>query len=259
MDFTPTQKSPEAHSLIDSLEQEWIKLPFAVMREVGPAAQTLGGLLSVTKKETFAAVAEIARRARVPVKTARSHLRTLAEHQWIENAGRGRTRRGAPRRTCTLRVTPRTHDALTTNARELVYGVLPWWACCRSANFHLKWSSRAVLSIVMARLMAINKAILDEGGPLSTDRKYFWALVEDFGGAKRFRFTLDKLESLTGLARHSVIAAKKELNRYGIVKSSTDQRIDGGSAAELLAPNPLFRIEIMQVEPRYCTFNFRAA
>ena len=81
-------EAPQEISLLDSLEGEWIKLLVAAMREVGPAAQTLGGLLKVTSSTTFVPVSGIAMKARVPIKTARKHLATLATRGWIVNEGR---------------------------------------------------------------------------------------------------------------------------------------------------------------------------
>ena len=44
MDCTPNNdgRQVERISLVDSLTGEWIKLPLAVMQDVGPAVQTLG-------------------------------------------------------------------------------------------------------------------------------------------------------------------------------------------------------------------------
>jgi hypothetical protein len=39
----------EEISLLQSLAGEWLKLPCAAMRDVGPAAQTLAGILKLTK------------------------------------------------------------------------------------------------------------------------------------------------------------------------------------------------------------------
>src|SRR5438045_296783 len=101
-------ESPRQFGLIESLDREWLKLPTAIMNDVGPATQTLAGLLKIASRETFVETAKIAHQARVPLKTARKHLQTLADKGWITNAGRGRTRRGAARRTCTIRLNPKT-------------------------------------------------------------------------------------------------------------------------------------------------------
>ena len=68
----------EAISLLGSLTNGlWFKLPFDIMQDVGPATQTLAGILKVTNASTYMSVAKIAAAARVPVKTARKHLDTL--------------------------------------------------------------------------------------------------------------------------------------------------------------------------------------
>ncbi|NLF06867.1 MAG: hypothetical protein GX594_02675, partial [Pirellulaceae bacterium] len=48
MDSTITNDGPQEISLLESLDGEWIKLPLEVMRDIGPAAQTLGGILKMT-------------------------------------------------------------------------------------------------------------------------------------------------------------------------------------------------------------------
>ena len=61
-------------------------------------------------------------------------------------------RAGRPRRTCT-RVIPRERWEYGR------YGLLPWWATVKM----VPWSSRAVLSLVMARLCAYMEAIQRDG------------------------------------------------------------------------------------------------
>ena len=114
MDFTLTADERQEISLLDSLTTtaEWLKLPVAVMVRSGPAAQTLAGLLKVTNRETYTAVATIARKARLPVKTVRKHLKTLHDDGWIEHQGRRPTRRGFLRRTATIKVTQQTKDVM---------------------------------------------------------------------------------------------------------------------------------------------------
>src|SRR5262245_17690349 len=98
------RKAEVQHStLLSSLNEQWFKLPIEAVRDVGPASQTLAGLLKITKKETFSKVRDIAQRSRVPVKTCRKHLDLLCSRGWIANDGRQRTKAGRPRRTCTLR------------------------------------------------------------------------------------------------------------------------------------------------------------
>ena len=75
MDCSTGENGVQEISLLESLNGEWLKLPLAVMRDVGPAVQTLGGLLEVTKKETYTAVTKISTEAHLPVGTVRRHLR----------------------------------------------------------------------------------------------------------------------------------------------------------------------------------------
>src|SRR5215207_582403 len=99
--------------LLESLQRgQWLKLPLAVMRDVGPAVQTLAGLLTITSNETFVQVGKIASAARVPKRTTQKHLEALKGGGWIDSRGRERTRRGAPRRTCTWVITQKTKESL---------------------------------------------------------------------------------------------------------------------------------------------------
>jgi hypothetical protein len=222
----------EMISLIGSLDGEWIKLPLAVMREVGPAVQTLGGLLKVTKKETFTAVGEISAKAHLPVGTVRRHLRTLDKAGWISNRGRGKTRRGLPRRTATLAITQKTLLAIDNEANSdtLVYGILPTWACCS-----FPWCAKAVLSILLARLAA-----LKAGAQQQSDCDGSEALIdaiEKMGGEERFRFSVGWLVRQTGLTHDSVTSAKGHLHKLSIVDWRRGNRDDGGTATDLLVPN----------------------
>jgi hypothetical protein len=241
----------EEISLRDSLDAEWIKLPLAVMRDVGPACQTLGGLLKLTSRETFSSHAAIAKRARLPVRTVRAHLATLAASGWIEDRGREHTRAGRPRRTCTLAITPRARAA----AKES-YAVLPWWAGCHIHRVgRLPWSTRAVLSVVMARLMTM-KAGIERSGDGCLDPNDLEGSIEEMGGAGRFRFTLDHLEATTGLARGSIIRAKCQLRGLGIIKIYADDRDDGGTPRDLLWPRENWRVRVTHTSPGRCWLAF---
>jgi hypothetical protein len=239
-------------SLIDSLDGEWLKLPKSIMRDAGPATQTLGGLLNITNKETFVAVSKIAKRSRLPLATSRKHLVTLVDHGWIENVGRGHTRRGAPRRTCTLRITPKTREAMSE------YGVLPWWACCNSKRHGvLRWSTKAVLSVIMARLMSLKAAIDrtdDQASCLSPDN--YWLSICEMGGEDRFRFSLAELRKETGLSRHAVIQAKRKLFGHGIIELQSDTRDDGGDAKDILMPSDDFCVTITPAGEGQCYVEF---
>jgi hypothetical protein len=226
---TPTR---EEISLLGSLKQEWIKLPLSIMRDIGPAAQTLGGILNVTKKETFVAATKIAARARLPVATVRKHLVTLDAHGWIQNAGRERTRAGIPRRTCTIKVTSKTKATLHE------YSILPWWSCCPIKSIgRLPWSAKALLSVIMARLAAFKKTMEVQDG-IEPDDDDFWGGMDNLGGEVRFQFSLDRLARETGLHRESVVDAKRLLCKLGIIKwSPTD-------TADVLMPREAFRVVV---------------
>jgi hypothetical protein len=225
--------------LVQSLAMgTWLKLPLNVMRSSGPAVQTFAGLLKVTHNETFVPAATIARHALLPLKTVRKHLLRLAADGWIMNAGRERMRSGVLRRTATLQLTKEGRASLFD------YGVLPWWACGYIRNGRqLHWNAKAVLSIVMARLMSLNAAAQREDG-LSVDSSDPWASIDHFGGQDRFRFSLSYLQRRTGLSRESVVRAKRELTGCKIIKWIGDIGDDGGFNVHVLWPNENFRVII---------------
>lgn len=222
----------ERISLFDSLDHEWLKLPHEIMRDVGPATQTLAGLLGVASQETFVAVAEIARKSRLPVPTARKQLKKLHENGWIIHNGRRRTRAGHLRRTATIMVPKKTKVSLTP------YATLPWWACCNIRKVgRLSWSAKAILSVVMSRLMML-KATVEEQDGHGLDTDDLVDSIEYLGGDARFAFSLGRLEKITGLTRESVIVAKRKLHGVGIVIWS------GGTPTDTLTPNWDFRVVV---------------
>jgi len=240
----------EVIDLVDSLRGEWIKLPLAAMRDVGPAAQTLGGLLAITNRETFVATAKIADRARLPVATIRKHLATLHARGWIEHKGRGRTRSGVLRRTVTYQVTNKSRDA----AAE--YGALPWWACCSIRRFgRFTWSAKAVLAVVIGRLMSMAAAIEVQDGR-GVDAADFWGALANMGDDDHFRFSLDRLTSATGLSVHSVVRAKGELKRADIVDWWERKRPDGGDDRDVLMPREEFRVLVSPASEARCSIEF---
>ena len=199
-----------------SLDGEWIKLPLAVMQDVGPAVQTLGGILKMTNRETYASVASIAEKARLPEATVRKHLVSLDREGWINNRGREHTRRGRPRRTATLAITKKTLAALDgeANPDKLLYGVLPWWACCSIRKVgKLPWSAKAVQAVVMARLLSLKAAAERDG------QEELLGAIVNMGGEDRFRFSLGYLMEQTGLTHDSVTTAKRLLHhRFAILR-----------------------------------------
>ncbi|TWU66895.1 hypothetical protein V7x_24660 [Crateriforma conspicua] len=181
-----------------------IKIPHGCMVECGPAAQTMGGILRVTSRETFRSIAYVANHAILPVTTVKKHLRALADHGYIERQGRQRTDGGVLRRTATVKV--------TSKSKRDHFGILPSWVSCPFRDGHkLSWASRAVLSVVLQRLSGIATAdhIDDLGDAITLDES-------------RFEFGLKYLEDVTGLTRHSVIKAKRELEQYGVTMMHDD-------------------------------------
>ena len=230
----------QVFGLIDSLDKTWLKIPLACMSEVGPASQTLAGLLKITNKATFVATSEIATAARVPLPTARRHLESLIRHGWIENQGRCPTRGGRPRRTATRTLTAKCKKSLEP------YGILPWWATGRVRKAtsikcvgRLKWSTKAVLAIVMSRLASLKVAAEQDNGTNEVDDVVDW--IECYAEPQeRFRFSPSYLERQTGLARESVVFAKKDLLRLGIASWGNDDN----SEPDYLCPDWNFQVVI---------------
>ena len=199
----------------------WIKLVVGAVRDVGPAAQTLGGILNVTSSETFCSAGRLAQFAHLPLPTVRKHLVALESSGWIANQGRCRTRAGAPRRTCTIAVTSRTKFAKDT------FLILPWWAS------RFPWSSRAVLGVVMERLCEL-RAVVQRSEHLDDD---LYTVLQEFH--PRFCFGLDELQERTGLTRPSIIQAKRHLSQTGSVHWHGS---DAPGYPDLLVPNPTFQV-----------------
>ncbi|HWA97338.1 MAG TPA: hypothetical protein VG713_02550 [Pirellulales bacterium] len=247
---TVQQEAGEQFGLLDSLDdrRDWLKVPFAVMQSCGPAVQTLAGLLKITKKETFVPIDDIAKYARVPIATARKHLAKLDERGWIRNGGRQRTRRGVPRRTCTITLAPKAIGSLEP------YGVLPWWACC-TGSVSMTWGARAVLSVVMAQLMKL-KAVAGRDDAYLGD-EIEGAILNIDSEDNKFRFPIWKLTTMTGLSRPTVIAAKHELHRRGLVYLQGHERSDGADDADRLTPNYDFRVCVTPAGEGRCFVRFK--
>ncbi|MGI6418234.1 MAG: hypothetical protein ACOX1P_21480 [Thermoguttaceae bacterium] len=237
-------------SLLDSLSDEpWLKLPFGAMREVGPAVQTFGGLLQITDRKTFVPVETIAGEARVPLATARKHLLKLNKAGWIVQHGRQKTDRGILRRTATISIPQQAKNRIKP------YGVLPWWACARIRKVgSLSWSTKAILAVVLSRLMTL-KAAVERTDNLNNED--FENAIETLGGEDRFRFSLDELEERTGLHRESIVRAKRALHRHRIIRWTKQAPIRGeDSPTDLLLPNWNFRVVISPASPERCFFDF---
>ncbi len=240
--------SAEEIDLWTSLEQEWIKMLLPAARDVGPASQTLGGLLAITNRETFSFRSSIAEKARLPLRTTAKHLDTLAARGWIVNAGRQRTRAGRLRKSATLKITKQTRAAMND------YALLPWWAACFVRHHgKMSWSARVVLSVLMSRLCSLKKVVEeDESGE---DWGEDWGEAIQEYGEDRFRFSLKSLEKITGLAHHSLIAAKRQLHNAGIIKRFGQG--DAGSSTDLLLPNSDFAVVVSPAESGRCWLDFR--
>jgi hypothetical protein len=247
MDDTTDADEKQEISLLDSLDGKWLKLPLAVMKDVGTAAQTLAGIMAITNRETFASVQTIAGSASVKLLTAKRHIKTLHERGWIENKGRERTRRGQPRRTATIAETKKTKTQLDE------YAILPWWACCNICKAgKLPWSAKAILSIVMARLCSLKAAAErdDQDDELE-------GVIENMGGDDRFQFSLTNLEKQTGLTRESIVAAKRWLFRNKIIRlQGCDPDDHDGITKDTIAPNWDFRVIVTPAGEGYIRLNF---
>jgi hypothetical protein len=219
--------------LFQLCEGTWLKLPVDLMSKAGQAAQTFGGLLQITSGETFVKESTIAAHARLPLRTAKSHLKKLTSGKWLDNMGRQPGPSGRARRTCTFCLTPKAREALKRKQPgELTFGVLPLWAC--HGGLDLPWGGKAVLSILMARLMSLKKIIDEADGAADMDPSDYWGSIAimDTVERPRFQFSVRELGRLTGLGVASVVAAKKRLADAGIVRRSHHE----------LWPNPEFRV-----------------
>ncbi len=248
----------EEISLVDSLSGEWLKLLVAAMKETGPAAQTLAGIMRITARETYVPLRDIATRARLPAATVRKHIQILHAAGWIDAKGRQTTRRGWLRRTCTVALTKKTKDALRPDIpldgkSQYTFGFLPWWACCHIRSVgKLPWCAKAVLSVVMARLVSLNAATeRQDGEGLSADD--LEGSIENMGGDDRFRFSITDFTKQTGLTRESVVSAKRLLNhRFGILDWCASEI----SPKHLLVPNWNFRVVVTPAPDGGCFLGF---
>jgi hypothetical protein len=227
MDDNTNNEGVQVYCLFATLEQSWFKMPHQIMQDIGPATQTLAGILKLTNKETFTSAENIASPARLRLSTVRKHLVILHNHGWLENKGREHTRRGQPRRTATIKITSKTKDHLEP------YGILPWWACCSLSkkNLRLPWSSKALLSVIMSR--AVGMKVVQERIQESVDDCY---VEPDDDDGERFRFSLRRLEQDTGLTRESIVDAKQFLARHRIILWGGSAKIDG-ITKDMLRPN----------------------
>ncbi len=234
MDESTGDRRIERFGWTDWLNQRWLKLPLLALQDIGPATQTLGAILSISRRETFTSLRKIALRARLPVPTAKKHIAKLHEAGWITNLGRERSPAGYLRRTATLKVTKKTIAGISDGTR---YAGLPWWACCRIRRVgHLPWHAKVVLAVAVSRLMALNKAVQDQDG-CGADADDLQGSIENFGGDDRFGFSLSRLQRETALSRESVVHGKQWLHRHKIIICQKRRGSDGGRESDLLVPN----------------------
>lgn len=227
--------------LLDCLDKrECLKLPLEIMRECGPAVQTFGGLLSITKTRTYSATDKIAEAASLPPATCKKHLATLAAAGWIKNLGHERTASGRPRRTNTIEIEPKALKALKP------YGLLPLWACRSPLIFKdsegwkkltrpMPWCAKALLSYLMGHL-ALHRAGFDKEGNWDPGE------IKDMDAIKEeifWEFSLDELEKKLGLSRPSITKAKVYLARLEVIVWTVSR---GVWLADSLRPNPNFRV-----------------
>ena len=224
-----TQKSSDVVrttlTIHELLTAPYIPLSEAAMHEVGSAAQTLGGLYKITGKETFVPVSKIALQSRVPPRTCEKQIDRLHAAGWIANKGRERTRAGVLRRTATYSLT-----AKATKSKAPFFR-LPDYFAVRIDREKLTWKSRAVLAVICSTYnMLCDSPALEEHVDEEGD-----FLLEEF--EDRFRFSLTRLERQTGLHRESVVEAKHELKRLGLVDWTGRE-----NATDLIIPRADFQI-----------------
>lgn len=257
MILTAQPEAVQRISLLDALDGEWIKLPTQAMLECGAAAQTLGGLLRITNRETYASTQKIAAEAGEALSTTRRHLLQLEEAGFIKNVGR------KGRRTPTIRVLQKALDAGQD------YGVLPWWAPVRIRTLsrgrsgargggRMPWGARAVLSVVLTRLATLRKIIDEKDGQCDLDAEDVWGSLEHLGGDAKFRFSIAYLRGQTGLWEQSIIEAKHWLVRHGLIRRYRTTHSNGGFGRDCLVPSETFRVLIVDAGGDRCWIDFEA-
>lgn len=187
------QARPQTEMIRD---EGFICLSRAAMHEVGPAAQTLGGLYEICGgrpgSSTFVSQERIATAAGLPARTIRMHLPKLVATGWIACHGREPLgNRGRTRRTCTYTLTTKAID------QKAPYAVLPRWA----AEHLPKWSERAVYALLASLWLLIEK-VAEEGTGCADDR---------------ISLSLTAAQKMTGLSRPAVCQAFHGLTERGIM------------------------------------------
>jgi hypothetical protein len=219
-------------TVLDSLSQELLHLPIDAIRHVGPAAQTLAGLLSITRTQTFVAIDKIAKRSWLPLRTAKYHLRQLQDDNWVKNCGRQKSSSGGLIRTSTLQVTQK---ALQSRDK---YFMLPWWSCCQmslpdGSVERLSWGSRVLLAMLTTKL-AIAKNSYNPGVTSSpVEDSAFWCYYADHGRHEDFAISLKEIHEKTNLTTPTITAAKRQLSKIGVIGCQKGSARDDADTLEL--------------------------
>lgn len=219
-------------TLIDSLREDWFKLPSDIMRSSGPATQAFAGLLKVMDfktKETFAAASKIADKSQLPLRTFNRQLERLRRDDWILNRGREAADGQMTRRTCTIELTKYAKQAMTT------WYPLPVWACHDISGLGpFPWCAKAVFAVVMGKLMKLAAAAQrdEELGEVE-----LLGQLSNWGYEERFRYSLPALADASGLSEKSAYEGKYWLSRNKIIRLQGDR---GG--ADCLIPRDDFYI-----------------
>jgi len=209
------EEKPGYVPLVDAVNVNYIKLLVDAMHDVGPASQTLAAILDVTNSQTFVGRDKLAAIAGLSVRTTERHLLKLEAHRWIKNLGRqAGDDKSWKRRTCTIKLTPRTLAALRRDSQNGVppYLQLPKWLtrCLKPAtgNKPSRPFSYADLATFAAIASAYQK-MERTAQKMEADRGYFLHMVS---------LSLATLRKMTGLSQQSIVAAKAELAACGLIK-----------------------------------------
>lgn len=212
----------------------YLPLAYEVMQDVGGAAQTVAGIRSHWGDRTWAQPETIAAAACLDESTVRRrHLPKLIKEGYVGM------------RAITSKVKPanKSQEYFLTLAKCGVawyrskWATLPRWA----ALMLREWSQRAVYAVILQTARSV--AVASQHGPLNLD-----ILEVIQGGYARAKFSLSDLQSKTGLARHTVIAAKRYLVDEGWII-----RVAAKSSGEELIVNVLKTIPLATLGKAYQT------
>lgn len=94
----------------------------------------------------------------------------------------------------------------------------------------MPWSSRAVLAVVLAKLLKLTAAAEKQFDAYEDEE--VWTAIEEMGGDIRFQFSLSELHDETGLDHKSITAAKIDLSNRGLL----DWTCGDGKEPDILRP-----------------------